>query len=390
MADEPNLVVNSGSSSLKFGLYVANGDEETAIYTGAVDGIGSSNGAFRMQDANGKVILDKPHGAGSPSDALRHAITKCRALNIPDPAAIGHRIVHGGPSLRKHQRITPEVLSTLQKSVHFAPLHIPVSLALIRTAEELFPKLPQYACFDTAFHRTIPPVASHFALPKEMAREGIIRYGFHGLSYESLVRQLGKNIPSCIVAAHLGNGASLAALRDGVSIDTTMGLTPTGGVVMGTRSGDLDPGILLHLMRTRRLEADELEKLLNDSSGLAGISGGTSDMRDLEAAVSHGDSDAQLAIEMFAYSISKAVGAYAAALGGLDLLIFTGGIGEHSSALRNRVCSSLQSLGIQLDHDSNQKNLRRISTPQSACAVEILPSQENQQIAIHVRALNPE
>jgi acetate kinase len=221
-----------------------------------------------------------------------------------------------------------------------------------------------------------------------MANEGIIRYGFHGLSYESLVRQLGRNVPSRTVAAHLGNGASLAALRNGISIDTSMGLTPTGGVVMGTRSGDLDPGILLHLMRARHLGSDELEKLLNHRSGLAGISGGTSDMRSLEAAAAHGEIDAQLAIEMFAYSISKAVGAYAAALGGVDMLVFTGGIGEHSSALRDRVCSSLQFLGIALDHDSNQRNLRRISTQQSTCAVEIIPSQENQQIAIHVRALN--
>jgi acetate kinase len=262
-----------------------------------------------------------------------------------------------------------------------------VALQLIERAERSYPKVPQFACFDTAFHTTIPEGAARFALPRELFEEGIHRYGFHGLSYESIVHQLGQGLPRHTVIAHLGSGASLAAVKNGRSVDTTMGLTPTGGIPMATRSGDLDPGVLLYLLRVKGMNADSLEAMLNHDSGLTALSGGKGDMRDLEAAADAGDLEAQLAIEVFCTSIRKVIAAYAAVLGGLDLLVFAGGIGEHSPRIRRSVCQGLQFLGISIDDPANQLPAGRISAKQSKVSVSVVPSQEDHQIARHCRAM---
>jgi acetate kinase len=323
----------------------------------------------------------------SEDEALSHAARRLAEISELRPVAIGHRVVHGGPHLVAHQLITSAVLAELHNCVHFAPLHIPTALRLITAAEKAYPQLPQFACFDTAFHTTIPEVGSRFALPRPLFDEGIHRYGFHGLSYESIVYQLGAELPSRTVIAHLGNGASLAAVKDGRSVDTSMGLTPTGGIPMATRSGDLDPGVLLYLLRVKKMNADSLEHMLNRESGLTGISSGKSDMRDLESAAAGGDQKAQIAIEMFCTAIRKVVAAYSAVLGGLDMLVFSGGIGEHSAPVRSNVCNGLGFLGVSIDDAGNQTNSSTLSTKGSKVGVRIVPSQEDLQIARHSRAL---
>jgi acetate kinase len=387
MPDEPILVINSGSSSLKFGLYVECEGDEQAVLDGLADGIGRSRGKLELKDAQGRTLRSEDMRFTSEDEALDHAARWLAELSQTKPAAVGHRVVHGGPHLVAHQLIMPTVLAELRNCVHFAPLHIPTALRLIAAAERAYPQLPQFACFDTAFHTTIPEIASRFALPRPLFDEGIHRYGFHGLSYESIVHQLGAELPSRTVIAHLGNGASLAAVKDGRSVDTSMGLTPTGGIPMATRSGDLDPGVLLFLLRVKKMNADSLEHMLNRESGLTGISAGTSDMRDLESAASGGDQKAQIAIEMFCASIRNVIAAYAAVLGGLDMLVFAGGIGEHSVPVRSSVCEGLSFLGISLNGSSNQSNASTISSNGSKVGVRIVPSQEDLQIARHSRSL---
>jgi acetate kinase len=387
MPDETILVINSGSSSLKFGLYAQRDGEEQAVLDGLADGIGRGSGKLELKDTYGRTLRSEDTRFASEDDALEHAARWLAELSQTKPVAVGHRVVHGGPHLLTHQLITPALLKDLQNCVHFAPLHIPTALRLIHAAEKSYPKLPQFACFDTAFHTTIPETAARFALPRLLFDEGIRRYGFHGLSYESIVHQLGKDLPSRTVMAHLGNGASLAAVKNGRSMDTTMGLTPTGGIPMATRSGDLDPGVLLYLMRVKQMNADSLEHLLNHDSGLTALSGGKGDMRDLEAAANGGNQPAHLAIDEFCSSIRKVIAAYAAVLGGLDMLVFAGGIGEHSAPVRGRVCEGLAFLGISIDDATNQSNASTISTSESKVRVRIVPSQEDRQIARHSRTL---
>jgi len=261
------------------------------------------------------------------------------------------------------------VLGQLRSATHFAPLHIPQALTLIAAAQSIFPSAAQFACFDDAFHQTIPEVASHFALPQRYFDAGILRYGFHGISYESLVHHFGATLPERAIFAHLGNGASLCALRNGKSIDTTKGLTPTGGIPMGTRSGDLDPGILLYLLRNEKLDADKLEDLLNHQSGLSGLSSGASDVKMLEERARSNDPKARLALDVFALSVRKMIGAYMALLGGADLLVFTGGIGEHSDHIRSKATEGLERLGLTPDK------------------IRIVPAREEQQIARHCRKM---
>jgi acetate kinase len=387
MSDGSILVINTGSSSLKIGLYSAQDGNEQLLFDGLANGIGQSTATLKLKDAQGRVLRSETLGFGSEGDALDQAAQWLSELSENKPCAIGHRVVHGGPRLVTHQRITPAVLAELKSCLHFAPLHIPLALQLIERAERSYPKIPQFACFDTAFHTTIPEVAARFALPRELFEEGIHRYGFHGLSYESIVHQLGQGLPRQTVIAHLGSGASLAAVKNGRSVDTTMGLTPTGGIPMATRSGDLDPGVLLYLLRRKGMNADSLEELLNHNSGLKALSGGKGDMRDLEAAADAGDAEAQLAIEVFCASIRKVIAAYAAVLGGLDLLVFAGGIGEHSPRIRRSVCQGLQFLGILIDDPANQLPAGRISPQQSKVAVSVIPSQEDRQIARHCRTM---
>lgn len=342
---KPVLVINSGSSSLKFGLYAAgtNGDEKL-LGGGEASGIAQAEGKLSVTDGDGKETSSDAVRFASQAEALEAGLAKIKAIGTP--VAIGHRVVHGGPKLVEHQRITPEVLRTLQDSVHFAPLHIPAALKLIEAAGKAYPELSQFACFDTVFHQTMPDAAKHLPLPQEYWDQGVRRYGFHGLSYESIVHALGAAIPAKLVVAHLGNGCSVTAIAQGKSIDTSMGLTPTGGVVMSTRTGDLDPGVLLYLMRVKRLGTDALEKLLNKECGLVGIAGGDGDMRSLEKAADEGESRAALALEVFYRTVAKTIAGYASVLGGIDLLVFTGGIGEHSARTRAQVWDRMKVLGV--------------------------------------------
>ncbi|VVD33048.1 acetate/propionate family kinase [Paraburkholderia dioscoreae] len=371
--DQTILVLNSGSSSLKFGLFRRTGDDESLLLEGSAEGIGRSDGSLRIKAPDGRVLVQQEHELESQTDALQKLAQVLAQQHHARPSAVGHRVVHGGPRLRAHQRITAGVRRQLQDAVHFAPLHIPPALALIDEAETIFADAPHFACFDTAFHATLPPRAAQLALPRRYVEAGVMRYGFHGLSYESLVTRLGADLPARAVFAHLGNGSSVCALRDGQSVDTSMGLTPTGGVPMGTRSGDLDPGVLLYLMRVEKLDAGALETLLNRESGLAGYADGESDMQALEKRAAAGDTNASLARDAFATAVRKTIGGYAALLGGIDLLVFTGGIGEHSQEIRRRVCDGLAFMGL--------------TEGDPAGKVRAIHTEEEKQIARHCRTL---
>ena len=381
------LVINTGSSSLKLGVYSRGEEDEQRVFEGLADGIGTENGSLTLRGEDDRILRSEALHSANEQDALAEAVNWLREISPEAPAAIGHRVVHGGPRLTEHQEITPEVIKELQACVHFAPIHIPVALALIAAAQKLFPDIRQFACFDTAFHRTLPAAAARFPLKKALFDQGIRRYGFHGLSYESIVYRLAHELPARTVIAHLGSGASLAAVQAGVSVDTTMGLTPTGGIPMGTRSGDLDPGLMLFLLRNEAHDADALEKMLNGDAGLKAISGGESDMRALEKAAKAGDGNAELAITIFCAAISKVVGAYATVLGGLDLLVFTGGIGEHSARVREEVCRRLQFLGVTLDAARNEAGDLGSSVATGQVGVRVLESEEDRQIARHCRTL---
>ncbi|UPG87561.1 hypothetical protein L2Y94_09480 [Luteibacter aegosomatis] len=328
------LALNTGSSSLKYGLYRVDGDRCDALLAEQTDAPGD--------------------------DAMEAVLATLRERAMPPPEAIGHRLVHGGPNVREHARIDDALMGRLEEARAFAPLHVPPALAMVKRAREAFRGVPQVACFDTAFHASLPIVAKTLPLPAELREGGIERYGFHGLSYESIVQQLGDALPSRTVIAHLGNGASLCAVLDGKSVDTTMGLTPTGGIVMGTRPGDLDPGVLLYLMREKGYDAAKLETLVDRESGLKGLSGGTSDMRKLHAM---GNEASRLAQDVFVHVARKQVAGMVASLGGLDLLVFTGGIGENDGVTRDAILAGLQWIG---DFESR-----------------VVPTEEDEQIARH-------
>jgi acetate kinase len=380
------LALNSGSSSLKFGLYGVGSSRIERLLSGEVESIGDKATKCHAEDSHGSVLLAET----GPIPGQREAIIRIGRLfddaKMPMPAAIGHRIVHGGPRLRQHCLIDESVLAQLEAATAFAPLHIPSALSAIRFAQEHFPGVPQAACFDTTFHAELPAVARVLPVAKELQSEGIQRYGFHGLSCESIVDQLANDLPNRLVIAHLGNGASVTAVRGGKSIDTSMGLTPTGGVIMGTRSGDLDPGVLVYLIREKKFDGAMLEDLVDHRSGLLGISGVGSDMRRLRGAASS-NADARLAIEMFCYSVRKQVAAMIAALGGVDMIVFTGGIGENDTEARTAICSGLTWLGVSVDAARNRSGKNPISDLASRCAVYVLPSQEDEQIARHTRIL---
>lgn len=366
------LALNSGSSSLKFGLYrrsTGGDNDEEPVLNGSAEGIGTESGSLKIHSGNGMSLVTHESIHESQTEALSALAAAMQAHVHAMPVAVGHRVVHGGPNLRTHQLITPQVLEQLRSATHFAPLHIPQALKLIVAAQSIFPSAAHYACFDNAFHKTIPEVASHLPIPQRYFDVGVRRYGFHGLSYESLIYHFGSKLPQRAIFAHLGNGASLCAVRNGDSIDTTMGFTPTGGIPMGTRSGDLDPGVLIYLLRNEKLNADGLEDLLNHQSGLLALSSGESDVKILEERVRANEAQAILALEVFAVAVRKVIGGYIALLGGVDLLVFTGGIGEHSERIRSAAASGLESLGLTPDK------------------VQIVQAQEEQQIARHCRAL---
>lgn len=372
------LALNSGSSSLKFGLFEVSKGDPRRVSAGAVEGIGAANGHFWLRSADGKISKEDHSLVPDQEDALRTVARLVAGGHLPSPQAIGHRVVHGGPNLREHQRITPEVLQELEKVSVLAPLHVPVQLRLIHLTESLFFGVPQFACFDTAFHSTLSEQASRFALPDGFWVAGVRRYGFHGLSCESILHALGAHVPAKLIIAHLGSGASVTAVLNGVSVDNTMGLTPTGGIVMGTRPGDLDPGVFLYLLRTSRSQPESLEKLLDRQSGLLGISGISSDMKQLRAS---SDPRARMAIGIFCRSVKKAIGGFAAVLGGLDELVFAGGVGENDAASRRQICDGLEALGIVVDRQKNEKHLPLVSSSDSRVSVRIQHSDEEIQIA---------
>jgi acetate kinase len=377
------LALNSGSSSLKFGLYRVCSGNATRLLSGEAEGMGHAESVFRAEDAAGHELLHEAGPLAGPRDALERIRQLLHTSGSPAPQVIGHRIVHGGPALRDHCRIDAAVQRRLEAATAFAPLHMSAALSLIREAEAGFPGLPQVACFDTTFHRDMPEIARTLPLPAALREQGIRRYGFHGLSCESIVRQLtaeAGGMPRRLVIAHLGNGASITAVLDGVSVDTSMGLTPSGGVIMGTRSGDLDPGILIYLAREQHFDSERLEDLVDHRSGLLGLSGQSSDMRELHA-LAASNADVRLAIRMFCQSVRKQVGAMSIVLDGIDLIVFTGGIGEHDDAVRAEICNGLSSIGIGPVVEG---------TPADTTArgrVRVLPSLEDEQIALHAWAL---
>ena len=357
--EKPILALNCGSSSLKFGLYGCDTDTARLICEGEAEEIGKSTSSFWFKTSEEAEKRTERVGLQDHASALKRALENIKQCEAPSPKAIGHRFVHGGPQIRVHQRVTPAVLGELRLAVDYAPLHVPAALAVLEAMQQITPDIPEIVCLDTAFHSTMPDVAKTFALPEDVRRLGVERYGFHGVSLESILAQL-QHPPERLVVAHLGNGASITAIRNGKSVDTTMGLTPTGGVMMGTRCGDLDPGALIYLMRHGYESAEALEELFDHRSGLLGVSGMTSDVRDLLSARKK-DASADLALRMFCYQVQKAISAIAAALGGVDTLVFTGGIGEHAAEVREDISSRLEFLG--------------------GFQILVLPAQEDLQIA---------
>jgi len=356
------LSLNVGSSSLKFALFRFSADGETRLANGAIDQ------PFTNREA-----------------AITAAFTAMKEQHLPEPCAVGHRLVHGGPRHRRPERVDRALLESLREVVRFAPLHLPAELDAIDVVGARFPGLPQVVCFDTGFHARLPEVARRLPLPRALHDEGVYRYGFHGLSYEYVLKKLGAALGRRTILAHLGNGASMAAILDGEPIDTTMGLTPTGGFMMGTRTGDLDPGVLLYLLKSG-YDAHRLETTVDQASGLLGVSGTTSDMK---ALLEQRTSDARcaLAIDMFTYQIRKSIGAFVAVLGGIDMLVFTGGIGEHAAVVRAESCLDLECLGIRVDPARNAASADVISTDDSKCSVRVVPTDEELVIARHTREL---
>lgn len=385
------LVVNSGSSSLKFALFETDG-REALVLSGRLERIGLEHGTFHVRDAAGRTLVD-PTDEKLPDHpaAIRRLLDwLAQAGYSQNLDAAAHRVVHGGRRHSQPQRVTPELIAELKSLVPLASNHLPGALAAIEALIRAHPSLAEIACFDTAFHRQMPDVAQRYPLPKKYADEGVLRYGFHGLSYEYVLQELaqtaGANADGRLVIAHLGNGASMAAVHQGRGIDTTMGFTPTGGLVMGTRSGDLDPGLPLYLLEQRGMTPAELHELLNRQSGLVGVSGLSSDMQDLLRRETQ-DADAALAIELFCYQARKFVGALAAALGGLDELIFTGGIGENAAAVRARICAGLAFLGVAADPARNEAGEAIISPADGRVVVRVLKTNEELMMARHADRL---
>lgn len=376
------LTLNGGSSSLKFAIYKVGESGEQALAAGAAEGIGTEQGRYWLRRGAGKIV-DRQESFADHSAAARVMVAGLNEQGFTAFSAAGHRVVHGGRDLRAPQRVDAALVSRLKALVLFAPLHLPRQIALMEALTRHYPRLPQVACFDTAFHAAMPEITRRFALPRNLWDEGVMRYGFHGLSYEYVVSALGRELGERAIIAHLGNGASMVALKNGASVDTSMGLTPTGGFMMGTRSGDLDPGVLLYLLRSGR-NTEDLAQLLDHESGLLGVSGLSSEMKTLIDA-SGNDPNAAQAVEMFCYQIRKFIGAYAAVLGGLDTLVFTGGIGEHAAEVRAKIVRGLEFLGIELDEPANARHASLISKQSSRCRVRVIKTDEDLMIARHTR-----
>ena len=380
------LTINTGSSSLKATLYRLDATERVEV-SATAERIGLPGGRLRIADANGATLLDQPgdlHDHNAPLETLIVWLRE-RKLDL-DIDAVGHRVVHGGSKYREPQLITTELVTALKELIPIDPDHLPQALDAIHVTRRAFPATPQVACFDTAFHRQMPRVAQLYALPRELTDAGLVRLGFHGLSYEYIVQELRIIDPEAVegrvIIAHLGNGASMAAVRAGIGVDTTMGFTPTGGLMMGTRSGDLDPGVLVYLVQSKGMRHDALSKLVNQEAGLLGVSGVSADMQDL-LSKEETDAGAAEAVNLFCYQARKFLGALAAVLGGLDTLVFTAGIGEHAAPVRERICAGLDYLGIELDPQRNQVSAPIISRDDSRVTVRVMKTDEDLMIARH-------
>jgi acetate kinase len=363
---------------------------------GELRGAGKSKTSLRLRSGSDAIQNESrtlDFDIGDISQAIGAVFEALVSKKMAAADAVGHRVVHPGPKLAEHQRITPEVVQALEKAEDFAPLHDPVAVAVIREVMKRLPDVPHYTCFDTVFHKTMPEAAYSYAIPAEYREQGVRRYGFHGLSCEAIVRSIrtkGMELPRRMVIAHLGSGCSVTAVMDGSSIDTTMGLTPTGGVVMGTRPGDLDPGLLLYMLRHGQGATDaisEVEMIVNRKSGMVGLSGLNNDMREIRKAAADGDLGASNALLVFTRSVTKAIGSYCWLMGGLDAIVFAGGIGENDAQTRREVLAGLEEVGVALDPELNEEKgegPQRISSAISKIAVFIVPSQEDHMIAIHV------
>jgi acetate kinase len=392
MSSLPILVLNSGSSSIKFSMYEAGNGARERLVEGSVDGIGTDQGEFWIKDASGKKLVDQTPSVPSNAVAFKLVADALKSGKFSAPAAIGHRMVSGGPTVLENQRITPALTDEMERYTEFAPLHTPIAVYIMREALKLFPGVPNFVILDSYFHRTMPEVAKHMPIPEEYSAMGVRRYGAHGISYESIVYQLQPNVPEKLIAAHLGNGASISAIRNGECIDTSMGLTPTGGIISGTRTGDIDPGVLLFILRkiaetteNAAAAADELEAVASKKAGLLGVSDLSNDMRDLRKAIKEGNAKARLAVDKFVWTIQKWIGSYVVELGGLDMLVFTGGIGENDIDSRAEICAGLRALGIVLDEKRNNvRSAAVISAENSAAIVRVIPPLEDLMIVNHV------
>ena len=379
------LTINGGSSSIKFALFEA-GDSLRRILEGGIDRIGQPGATLRVKGLNPGDNFSRPVTAPDLNAAVGALIDGIEERSGHDAfAAVGHRVVHGGPKYSQPQRITAEMVEELRRLSPFDPEHLPEEILLTEAFHRRFPELPQVACFDTAFHHDLPRVAQLLPIPRRYEAQGVRRYGFHGLSYAFLMGELArlagtKAAQGRVILAHLGNGASLAAVHRGKSMDTSMSFTPTAGVPMSTRSGDLDPGLVWYLARTEHLDAKGFNEMVNLKSGLLGVSETSSDMRDL---LKHETQDVRAAeaVALFCYEVKKWIGAFAAALGGLDTLVFAGGIGENAPVVRTRICEGLGFLGIQLEERQNATNEGVISAATSRVSVRVIHTDEEVMIA---------
>jgi len=383
------VVLNAGSSSIKFSMFVATGRDLQPHLRGQIEGLFTSP-RFIARSGDGSTVAERAWGDGMKlghDGGIQHLFEFLRGRVVEHRLiGVGHRVVHGGMLHTRPVRLDAGVLGALEKLIPLAPLHQPHNLAPIRVLLERLPQLPQVACFDTSFHHTNPPVSRLFALPMEYADAGVQRYGFHGLSYEFIASALPSVDPVAAagrtIVLHLGNGASMCALREGRSIASTMGFAAVDGLPMGTRSGSLDPGVILYLMDQRKMDARAIERLIYSESGLLGVSGLSSDMRVLLAS---DQPRARLAVDLFVYRIRRELGSLTAALGGLDAIVFTAGIGEHAAGLRARVCRDAEWIGVELDEAANTAGGPRISTATSEVAVWVIPTNEELVIARHVQ-----
>lgn len=379
------LTINGGSSSIKFAQFEA-GDSLRRILEGGIERIGLPEATLKVKGSNPADNLSRPLAASDRTVAVGALMDWIEERSGHDAlTAVGHRVVHGGPKYSEPQRITTEMLSELHEIEPFDPEHLPEEIMLIEAFQIRFPGLPQVACFDTAFHHDLPRVSRLLPIPRRYEAQGVRRYGFHGLSYAFLMEELARLAGAVaardrVILAHLGNGASLAAVRDGKSIDTSMGFTPTAGLVMSSRSGDLDPGLVSYLARTEQMSATQFQEMVNHESGLLGVSETSSDLRDLLDRETQ-DVRAAEAVALFCYQVKKWIGAFAAALGGLDTLVFAGGIGENAPAIRARICDGLKFLGIEIEEKRNVTNAGVISAQTSRVAVRVMHTDEEVMIA---------